>query len=68
LLTITALQLGFRISHQEGPRSKGLKLNGTHRYLACADDVDLFVENINVTKKEGTLLITCRKVGLEVNV
>jgi len=29
---------------------EGVILNGAHQYLACADDGDLFFENINVIK------------------
>jgi hypothetical protein len=49
---IIALQLSFRIRHQEDPRRKGgLELNGTHQLLVCAGDVNLLGENINIIEK-----------------
>jgi hypothetical protein len=47
----------------------GLKLNGTHQFLAYADDVNLLGDNIDTIKKNTeTLIYTSREVGLEINV
>jgi hypothetical protein len=46
----------------------GLKLNGTHQLLVCADDVNLLGDNIDAIKKNMESLIDATKeVGLEVN-
>jgi hypothetical protein len=47
----------------------GLKLNGTHKLLAYADDVNLLGDNIDtVNKNTETLIDASKMVGLEVNV
>jgi hypothetical protein len=47
----------------------GLKLNGTHQLLSYADDMNLFEDNIDTTKKDTETLIDASKdVGLEINV
>jgi hypothetical protein len=44
----------------------GLKLNGIHRLLGYADDVNLFGDNIYTTKNTETLTDASKKVHLEV--
>jgi hypothetical protein len=47
---------------------EGLKLNGTHHFLACADDVNVVGENIQTIKKNTRALPDAsRKVNLEAN-
>jgi hypothetical protein len=47
----------------------GLKLNGTHLLLACADDMNLMGDNIDTIKKNTeTLIHASKEVGLEINV
>jgi hypothetical protein len=47
----------------------GLKLNGTHRLLAYADDAKLLGVNIDTLKKNiGPLIGASKEVGIEINV
>jgi hypothetical protein len=43
----------------------GLKLNGTHQLLACADDVNLLGDTIK--KNTETLIAPSKEVGVKVN-
>jgi hypothetical protein len=46
----------------------GLKLNGTHQLLVCADDVNLLGDKMDTIKKNTVTLIDASKeVGPEVN-
>jgi hypothetical protein len=46
----------------------GLKLNGTHQFLAYADDLNLLGDNIaTIRENKGTLIDASKEVGLEIN-
>jgi hypothetical protein len=47
----------------------GLKLNGTHQLLACADDVNLLGDNIDIINKNiETFIDASKEVSLEINI
>jgi hypothetical protein len=46
----------------------GLKLNGTHQLLLCADDINLLGDSMYTIKKNtGTITDTSKEVGPEIN-
>src|SRR5215469_15578817 len=46
----------------------GLKLNGTHQLLACADDVNILGGSVDTVKKNVEALVAdTKEIGLEVN-
>ena len=46
----------------------GLKLNGTHQLLACADDVNILGGSIHTPKENAEALVAAtREIGLEVS-
>jgi hypothetical protein len=46
----------------------GLELNGTHRVLIYADDVNLLGDSVNTIKENSeTLIVSNRDIDLEIN-
>jgi hypothetical protein len=65
LLFNCALEYAIRKAQES---QVGLKLNGTHRLLAYADDVNVPGNNVDTIKKNtGTLTDASKEVGLEIN-
>ena len=61
--TQLCLQYAIRKVH-----AKGLKLNGTHHFLICGNDVNILGVSIHMTKKNlGAQVVAGKKTGLEVN-
>ena len=47
----------------------GLKLNGTHQLLVCADDVNILGGSVHTVQENAeALLVASKQTGLEVNV
>jgi hypothetical protein len=49
-------------------KQDGLKLNGTHKLLVYADDVDIMGGSVHTIKYTNALLDGSKGIGLEVNV
>jgi enhancing lycopene biosynthesis protein 2 len=60
--------LGYAIGRVQETQ-EGLKLYGTHRLLAYADDVNILGENIDTIQEKNTkaILHVTTEVGLKVN-
>jgi hypothetical protein len=58
-----ALEHGIRKGQEN---QMGLKLNGTHQLLVCADDVNVLCDNIDTINKTGNLIDGSEEGGVEV--
>jgi hypothetical protein len=69
MLYCHCFQLCFRICHQEGSVNQdGFNLNGTHKLLVYADEVDILGRSVQTIKKNtDAVVIASKKIELEVN-
>jgi preprotein translocase subunit YajC len=66
LLFISALEYAIR---RVQVNQDGLKLNDTHQFLVCADDVNTLGGSVHTIKKnKEALVVAIKEIGLEVNV
>jgi flagellar biogenesis protein FliO len=65
LLLVFALEYAIR---RVQVNQNSFKLNGTHKLLVYADDVNMLKGSIHVIKKNaGALVVASKEIGLEVN-
>jgi hypothetical protein len=67
---LSSLLLNFALEYairRVKENQEGLKLNGTHKRLAYADDVNIVGENIDTIKNIEAVLAANKKIVLEVN-
>jgi hypothetical protein len=59
----------FNIPVGRSRKTRWDKLNGTHQFLAYADDVNLLGDNIDTIKKNTeSLIVASKEIGIEINV
>ena len=65
LLFIFALEHAIR---RVQVNQDGLKINGTHQLLACADDVNILGRSVHTVRENAeALIMVSNEIGLEVN-
>jgi hypothetical protein len=68
---LSPLHFNFALEHairRVQVNQDGLKLNGTHKFLAYANDVNILGGSIHTVKKNAeALVVTTKEIGLEVN-
>ena len=68
---LTPLLFNFALEHvirRVQVNQNGLKLNGTHRLLVYADDVNILGGSVHAIKENAeALILASKEIGLEIN-